>query len=222
MRWNERPEAAPTRCCKRYLLDQARQHFDARRKAIAAIKTPAGHRTAGRRSCVRSSSDRSATCPSGRRSTHSVVGTLKRDGYRVEKIIFESRPNHHVTANLYLPDGKPPFPGVLLPCGHSDNGKAYEELSARMHSAGQERHGRALLRPDRPGRAVPAARCARASRSIRGTTEHTMAGIGALLVGRQLASYRIWDGFARSTTWRAGPRSIRAAWAARATRAAAR
>ena len=29
---------------------------------------------------------------------------------------------------------------------------------------------------------------------IRGTTEHTMAGIGALLVGRQLASYRIWDG----------------------------
>ena len=29
---------------------------------------------------------------------------------------------------------------------------------------------------------------------VRGTTEHTMAGIGALLVGRQLASYRIWDG----------------------------
>ena len=31
--------------------------------------------------------------------------------------------------------------------------------------------------------------------AIRGTTEHTMAGIGALLIGRQLASYRIWDGF---------------------------
>jgi dienelactone hydrolase len=30
---------------------------------------------------------------------------------------------------------------------------------------------------------------------IRGTTEHTMAGIGALLVGRQLATDRIWDGF---------------------------
>jgi dienelactone hydrolase len=29
---------------------------------------------------------------------------------------------------------------------------------------------------------------------IRGTTEHTMAGIGALLIGRQAASYRIWDG----------------------------
>ena len=87
-----------------------------------------------------------------------VVGTLPRDGYRVEKVIFESRPGHHVTANLYLPDGKPPFPGVLVPCGHSDNGKADERLSARLHPAGEERHGRALLRPDRPGRAVSAAR----------------------------------------------------------------
>jgi hypothetical protein len=28
--------------------------------------------------------------------------------------------------NFYLPDGKGPFPGVLLPCGHSTNGKAAE------------------------------------------------------------------------------------------------
>ena len=50
----------------------------------------------------------------------------QRDGYRVEKVIYESRPDHHVTANLYLPEGKPPFPGVLVPCGHSANGKAAE------------------------------------------------------------------------------------------------
>ena len=56
-----------------------------------------------------------------------VVGTLQGQGYRVEKVIFESRPAHHVTANIYIPEGAPPFPGVLLPCGHSDNGKAYED-----------------------------------------------------------------------------------------------
>ena len=39
-------------------------------------------------------------------------------------MIYESRPDHHVTANLYLPDGKGPFPGVLMPIGHSTNGKA--------------------------------------------------------------------------------------------------
>ena len=35
-----------------------------------------------------------------------ITGTLHRDGYRIEKIIYESFPNHHVTANLYIPDGK--------------------------------------------------------------------------------------------------------------------
>ena len=28
------------------------------------------------------------------------------DGYRIEKVHYESRPNHHVTGNLYLPDRK--------------------------------------------------------------------------------------------------------------------
>src|SRR5205085_9343686 len=35
------------------------------------------------------------------------------------------------------------------------------------------------------------------------TTEHTMAGIGALLVGRGAATYRIWDGI-RSLDYLAG------------------
>jgi len=39
-------------------------------------------------------------------------------------VIYESRPSHYVTANLYLPEGKGPFPGAIMPMGHSDNGKA--------------------------------------------------------------------------------------------------
>ena len=32
----------------------------------------------------------------------------------------------YVTANLYIPaSGKPPYPAILAPVGHSDNGKAY-------------------------------------------------------------------------------------------------
>ena len=53
-----------------------------------------------------------------------VVGTLDRDGYRVEKIIFESQPKFFVTGNLYLPkSGKGPFPAVLFPEGHERGGK---------------------------------------------------------------------------------------------------
>jgi dienelactone hydrolase len=54
-----------------------------------------------------------------------VLGAFERPGYRVEKILYESRPGLHIPANLYLPAaGDPPFPGVLFQMGHSLNGKA--------------------------------------------------------------------------------------------------
>src|SRR5208337_3368572 len=49
-----------------------------------------------------------------------VVGRIERDGYAVEKVIFESQPHFPVTALLFLPDPakfKPPYPGVVEPCG---------------------------------------------------------------------------------------------------------
>ena len=149
-----------------------------------------------------------------------MVGTLPCVGYRVEKIIFESRPNHHVTANLYLPDGKPPFPGVLLPCGHSDNGKAYPGYQ-RMAIL-LARNGMAVLCYDPIGQGEQFQLLdTRGKPVVRGTTEHTMEGIGALLVGRQLATYRIWDGIrAARLPRRAGPRLTPTALVARAIPAA--
>jgi dienelactone hydrolase len=176
----------------RYLLDQARRQFNARRKAIAAIKTPediARRQKAMRAFFLRSLGDLPERTPLNPR----VVGMLRKDGYRVEKIVFESRPSHHVTANLYLPEGGPPFPGILLPCGHSDNGKAYEDYQRVCILLA--RNGMAVLCYDPIGQGERFQRLdAHGKPVIRGTTEHTMAGLGALLVGRQLASYRIWDG----------------------------
>src|SRR5207249_9788732 len=54
-----------------------------------------------------------------------VVGALEREGYRIEKIIFESQPHFYVTGNLYLPkSSQPPYPGVLFPQGHERGGKS--------------------------------------------------------------------------------------------------
>ncbi len=54
-----------------------------------------------------------------------TLGSLERPGYRVEKVLYESRPNFHIPGNLYLPTtGTPPYPGVLFQMGHSPNGKA--------------------------------------------------------------------------------------------------
>ena len=36
-----------------------------------------------------------------------TVGRVRRDGYSIEKVLFASEPNHHVTAHLFLPDPAP-------------------------------------------------------------------------------------------------------------------
>ena len=60
-----------------------------------------------------------------------IVGRLEGDGFRVEKLIYESRPGFHVTAVLYLPETEPPYPGVLVPCGHSETEKRRNSTSGR-------------------------------------------------------------------------------------------
>ena len=55
-----------------------------------------------------------------------VVATVPREGYRIEKILFESLPGVYVTGLLYVPDSpefRPPYPAFLVTCGHSGNGK---------------------------------------------------------------------------------------------------
>jgi dienelactone hydrolase len=175
-----------------YVLDQAHQAFEARRKVVSALKTPAEitRRSAELRAfMLRSLGDLPERTP----LNPQIVGRRAGRGYGVEKVIFESRPSHHVTANLYVPEGTPPFPGVLLPCGHSDNGKAYEDY--QRASILLAKNGMAVLCYDPIGQGERYQMLdAQGKPVVRGTTEHTMAGIGAILVGRQLASYQIWDG----------------------------
>ena len=53
------------------------------------------------------------------RSRPEVLGTIKRDGYAIERLTFQSRPGVRVTANLYRPDPAPgPRPAVLSVHGH--------------------------------------------------------------------------------------------------------
>ena len=47
-----------------------------------------------------------------------VTGTIQMKGYQIRNIAFQTRPGVYATANLYIPDGKGPFPAVITMPGH--------------------------------------------------------------------------------------------------------
>ena len=50
-------------------------------------------------------------------------GSVQMKGYTVKNIIFQTRKDIFATANLYIPEGDGPFPGVVVMAGHYINGR---------------------------------------------------------------------------------------------------
>src|SRR5262245_34168427 len=124
-----------------------------------------------------------------------VVGTINGDGYRVENVLFESRPRHYVAANFYIPDGMGPHPGAILSCGHSNlPGKASEAYQLAGILAAK--HGIAVLcyDPIGQGERFQMLSADGTPRYRLSTTEHSHVGTSCILVGKNAATYRIWDG----------------------------
>ena len=123
------------------------------------------------------------------------VGTLGREGYRVEKILFESRPQFYVTANLYVPEREDAAPAILVPCGHAAEAKAYEAYQSVAQ--GLVKHGFVVLVYDPIGQGERSQYWDYVKGDSRiglSCFEHEHAGTQALLVGRGFAAWRIWDG----------------------------
>lgn len=72
-----------------------------------------------------------------------IHGLVERDEYTVERVYFEGYPGLYVTGSLYRPRNKQgPFPVVLSPHGHFNNGRFYdhgEEEVIRQIKMGAER-----------------------------------------------------------------------------------
>lgn len=60
-----------------------------------------------------------------------VIGTLQRDGYRVEKVVFQTMPGVWMTANAYVPEGEGKFPAVLCVHGHWSRAKQDPVVQSR-------------------------------------------------------------------------------------------
>ena len=62
--------------------------------------------------------DRDPFCLPGAEANVSLVSSYVFDGFRLENLVFESRPGWQVGLNLFLPVGHGPFTPILCPCGH--------------------------------------------------------------------------------------------------------
>ncbi len=122
-----------------------------------------------------------------------TLRTIPGDGYRIECVIFDSQPNHRITANLYLPKADGPVPGVVVSSGHSRTGKT-AEYNQRFGIA-MARHGMAALcfDPIGQGERSQMLKDDGQPRFSGTTTEHFLIGVGSTLVGRNTARYRVWD-----------------------------
>ncbi len=124
-----------------------------------------------------------------------ITGIIDRDTYVIEKVVFESRPQFFVTANLYIPRGrKLPLPGVIGSCGHSHNGKA--AAAYQSFAQGLARLGFVVLifDPIGQGERLQYPDDHLKSRVGAGVGEHLLAGNQQSLIGEFFGSWRAWDG----------------------------
>lgn len=188
-------DGPPQQVVKKYLIGEARNHFEARRATIKSVKTV--DQFAERQKYVRETLARiNGPFPERTPLNARSVGTVKRSGYLIEKVIYESRPGVPVTANLYLPEGASKerrVPGVIIPCGHSANGKAQDVYQSAAISIAL--NGMSVLIYDPIGQGERSQLLGTDGKQVAGSTvEHTLVGVGGWLVGTGTANYRIWDG----------------------------
>jgi cephalosporin-C deacetylase-like acetyl esterase len=125
-----------------------------------------------------------------------VLGTTQADGFRIERILYESQPNFPVTALIYLPDVKTSaqkLPAIVVSPGHGFTGKATDFTFASAFA----RNGFAVLSYDPIGQgerlqypdpADPSKTLLKAA-----TGEHGEAGLQPTLLGDAPARIILWD-----------------------------
>jgi cephalosporin-C deacetylase-like acetyl esterase len=121
-----------------------------------------------------------------------ITGQLQAGTHTIEKVIFESLPGFYITANLYRPNRPGRYPAVLVPAGHTQEGKAeVQTVAANLATKGfialaydpigQGEREQTYL--PQLGRALAGG----------GGNEHLELGARSLMIGESIARYFIFD-----------------------------
>lgn len=124
-----------------------------------------------------------------------VTGVIKKEDYKVEKVIYESIPGYYITAALFVPNKrKGKAPAVIYASGHTENGfrsETYQHVIINLVKKGfvvlafdpvgqgerlqyyDEKEGKSRFGP---------------------TSEHSYSGAQCYISGYSVTKYFVWDG----------------------------
>jgi len=124
-----------------------------------------------------------------------VTGTIQKEGFHVEKLIYESMPNYFVTAALFIPDNlKDKAPAILNPIGHST--MSFRRDVYQHSIINLVKKGFIVLAYDPIGQGERLQYIDKATGMSRfgSTQEHSYPGAQCFISGYSPAKYFIWDG----------------------------
>ena len=178
-----------------YLTGEAYQMLEERSEKLKQIHTVDGWRKyqATMRQTLWNSTGR---FPKKTNLNAKVTSVVKKDGYRIENVIYESLPGFYVTASLFIPDSMvKPAPAILFCTGHS--GIAYRRELYQLPLLNLVKKGFVVLAfdPLGQGERLQYFDSARGESSIGSSTvEHSYPSAQVALLGKSIARYFIWDG----------------------------
>lgn len=125
-----------------------------------------------------------------------VVGDIEQPGYRVQRLLYQSQPGFYVSAALFLPDPDrhpAPWPGVVVLCGHSADGKALPAYQQGAALAAYNGLAACLIDPIGQGERRQLLTEAGAPIGVGPTVEHCLIGTAATPIGWNPARWMVHD-----------------------------
>jgi len=178
----------------RHINEQAFSHFDLRKQEILELKT--SDDWTRRQEKVKETFNRIVgPFPEKTPLNPKITGVLKKDGYRVEKIIYESMPDFHVTACMFIPDGiRGKRPAVIHVSGHTALSFREPVYQTFIHNLVKKGFIVFAIEPIGQGERDQYFDQATNKSAIgQGVLTHTYVGDQCFISGSSLARYFAWD-----------------------------
>ena len=180
-----------------YLADQAIDILEKRSSEVSGITDLSGWQT--RQKYIRETlMEIIGPFPERTPLNAKITGTIEKENFRVEHIIFESQPGFYVTSSLYIPKGLPKktkAPAIIYCSGHSEEGYrsiVYQHVITNLVNKGFIVFA---FDPVGQGERLEYFDPEKGKSLVGGpTNEHSYPGNQAFITGSSQAKHMIWDG----------------------------